>query len=793
MAEIIHHSNVFTWAFHVSEYDGAPLLLLGSFSSVASVSLKRSGDLLLFERFTLPARTRSVALLSSHFLQSESGRHSIANILIATENGKCYLLQLVKTPEKAFPTIRIRDEFVLDTRMYNHEQLGKSIDLCPNASLWATNSFAGDIVFFFSHHPSLSKQVFAQLSIDGIILHTIFVPPKRSSSSCVTYVCLFLDSNSNPRINVYRWSKTETFSDASSYITFSIPVPSEFSLASHIIPCSNIPDHFLVLLETKICLLSVPQIECGDLKFLQTDLPCSGSHNYPLSIANDNETPNCCYLTYENGDLYRIRYSILSIDINLIGKTGSSLGNLILPCYPYIVFCGDCSDTLVYDVSVSPMSFFGSLIACAPMWDFVYSSSRHNTLLDEDINCNTVYATAGIGKSGCLVTMRYGCSSTTLLEAILTEGAVLSGIINSNHNSEFYAWLTYPWQTQILRLHLDGVVEDVTESLFLDDIKALYVINYQNTFIIITGKSIYAVTPSCTKYNLLEVSGDEEFVLAAYNELIFIVKKDLMNFKSQLLTLKLNTLSNGTLELQSLPDSFDLHDVPTCITSFSLERKLLVILVHPSPYFECVFYDETSHSSVYKVPLTGFQFGYLPHSISYLRKSNRAVYVLISSNSTLLTVYVTLTLEGVPDFKVYSNPISTDLPLTLQSPSDEFSTIYAWSDYLYIVGIDMETEQPTLNQILEVNDSFTCVSGIYDIPNKFQNSESRIIVYYSNNTLYLSELWLPQRTFSSKLNLAATPKRLLVDKYTNTLIIGCCHVLVNEITTSGLAFYDLTK
>lgn len=105
----------------------------------------------------------------------------------------------------------------------------------------------------------------------------------------------------------------------------------------------------------------------------------------------------------------------------------------------------------------------------------------------------------------------------------------------------------------------------------------------------------------------------------------------------------------------------------------------------------------------------------------------------------------------------------------------------------------METEQPTLNQILEVNDSFTCVSGIYDIPNKFQNSESRIIVYYSNNTLYLSELWLPQRTFSSKLNLAATPKRLLVDKYTNTLIIGCCHVLVNEITTSGLAFYDLTK
>ncbi|WBW71432.1 Cul8-RING ubiquitin ligase complex WD repeat protein subunit Mms1 [Schizosaccharomyces osmophilus] len=789
--ELIHPSGMFCWAFFIGHYEEMPLLLLGSPSSLLLAYFSTQHGLHQVELKCLAVRVRTMAWVSSG--QNLSSKDLPIGFLVATtEVGTCWTFQVELQKDGRF-SIQHCNERYIDPIQSCEEQLGKNIDICPNAPYLATSSFSGELLFYSQSFLEDKTPTFIKLGLEGTILHSTFLFPKRSSLSCVTYVCLLLESSGTPRIVIYRWIQGISSSNSTSYTSHSIPVPLEFAVTSHILACPELPDHFLLLLENKLCLLSASQIECGDLKFLQETLPTYQSPSFPLSLVIDPTVPNTCYLVYENGALIHVRFSVVSMDFFYIGRLNSPLGNYLLPFYPYLLCCGDGYDTSVYDVSSLNLSLIATMPSWSPMWDFVYTGDFQNILLDEEVLDSTCYAVSGIGESGALVKLRHGCSVSVLLEALMTEGALLKGVLESLEDSLFYVWLNYPWQTLVLKLQMDGTVEDISESLALEDSLSLDIALINETFLIVTDRSVYTVTPDFSQNILMQSPDIEDFILSIHTEnMLYVVSTNKETSESFLYAFYFNFDEAKNLNIQGLSDPIKISSVPHCITSFTLGGCSVLALGYASlDFLTYITFLDDSRFSIYDVPLSGNSLNLFPHEISFIKKSEEKVHIVFSSYEHIVSTPLVINAECRLEFGFPSIKKLGTLPLSFQNPSNNPEFLYGWDDKVYTITVDDDTNELNLNALNDVENIFHSVSGIYDLPEKLQRKNTKIVVYFSNSTLYLSELILPQRTFATKYKVGATPRRVLHDKFTDLLVVGCNHVYIEDLKTCDLLFFDL--
>ncbi|EPX74464.1 E3 ubiquitin ligase complex subunit Mms1 [Schizosaccharomyces octosporus yFS286] len=789
--ELIHPSSMFCWAFFIGHYEEMPLVLLGSPSSLLLAYFSTQHGLRQVELHSLTVRVRAMAWVSSR--QKVSSRDRFFGYLeTTTDAGTCWTFQVKLQNDGRFLIQRCNERYIDPTRSCE-EQLGKNIDVCPNAPYLATSSFSGELLIYSQSFLEDKTPTTIKLSLEGIILHSAFLFPKRSSLTCVTHVCLLLESNGTPRIVVHRWIHGISSSNGTSYTSYSIPVPVEFAVVSHILACPDLPDHFLLLLENKLCLLSASQIECGDLKFLQETLPTYHSPAFPLSLVIDPTVPNTCFLIYENGALVHVRFSVVSMDFFYMGYLNSPLGDCLLPFYPYLLCCGDGYDTSVYDISSLNPSLVTTMPSWSPMWDFVYTDDFQNILLDNEVLDNSCYAVSGIGESGALVKLRHGCSVSVLLEALMTEGALLKGVLGSIEDSVFYVWLNYPWQTLVLRLQMDGTVEDISESLALEDSLSLDVALIKETFLIVTDRLVYTLTPDVSQNILMQCPDAEDFILATHTQnMLYVVNKNKETSESFLYAFYFHFNEGNNLSIQGLSDPIKVSSIPHCITSFTLGGCSVITLGYAALDFltYIVFLDD-SQFSVYDVPLSGHSLRLFPHEISFIKKSEAKVHILFSSYEHIVSIPLTMNVERRLEFGFPSIKKLGTLPLSFQNSSNNLESIYGWDDKVYTISVDDDSNELNLNVLNDVENLFHSIAGIYDLPKNFQKNNSKIVVYFSNSTLYLSELLLPQRTFATKYKIGATPRRVLHDKFTDFLVIGCNHVYIEGKKTSDLLFFDL--
>ncbi|EPY54171.1 E3 ubiquitin ligase complex subunit Mms1 [Schizosaccharomyces cryophilus OY26] len=789
--DMIHPSHMFSWAFSIGTYEDMPLLLLGSPSSLLLAYFSARHGLHQIEFQSLPVRVRDMTWISSKHVATP--KESLLGYLVTTTDvGVCCTFQIECRNSDRF-SIQDCNEFCIDSTQSCEEQLGKTIDVCPNAPFLATNSFSGELLFFSQSFSKDKTPTFIKQSIGGIILQSSFLFPKRSSLSCVTYACLFLESSGTPRILIYRWIHGISSSNGKSYTSHSIPVPLEFAVASHMLACPDLPDHFLLLLENKLCLLSASQIECGDLKFLQENLPIYQSPSFPLSLVIDPTVPNTCFLVYENGALVHVRFSVISMDFFYIGRLNNPLGNYLLPFYPYLLCCGDGYDTSVYDISSSNVTLVSTTPSWSPMWDFVYTNDNQNLLLDDEILDSTCYAISGIAESGALVKLRHGCSISILLEALMTEGALLKGVLESLDDSLFYVWLNYPWQTLVLKLQMDGTVEDISESLALEELLSLDIALINETFMIITNQLVYTVTSDFSRNILMQCPEIEDFILSMHTkDMLYVVSKNKETSESLLYAFYIKFDEARNLILQGLSDPIKISSVPHCITSFTLSGFSVLALGYTSFDFltYIVFLDE-SQFSIYNAPLSVNSLKVFPHAISFVKKSEEKVHILLSSYESLVSIPVVLNAERRLEFGFSFIKKLGTLPLSFQNPPNNSEFLYGWDDKVYSISVDDYSNELIVNALNDVENIFHSISGIYDLPEKLQRKNTKMVVYFSKSTLYLSELILPQRTFATKYKIGATPRRVLHDKFTDLLIIGCTQVYIDDIKTSDLLFFDL--
>ncbi|EEB08570.2 E3 ubiquitin ligase complex subunit Mms1 [Schizosaccharomyces japonicus yFS275] len=796
MIQHVHRSTRSKWAFKIMRLDSVCYIL---FVSNASFTIARATPehIVSLQTVDFSAQIRGAEWTSTSEVQSDA---SVLGYLVVTDvKGYCHILSIKQKQLQEFEaesacTIRIDMLRLLN----NDEQLGKSISSSINTRTLAISAWTNSILLMQPNYQENKLSAFLDLNLQGTILYTTFLYPQAKMKESDILAVLFLDTKATPRIALFVWSQGFCASTSTSYSQYTIPVPNDFSLCSHFVSCPNIPEHFIVVLETRMCLLSVSQIECGDLQFLSEDLPQVEDDALVVAFEPDLSSTNVYLLAFDNGDIFRVRTSVVSIDYLYCGKINNPATSPLVPLSPYLLATGDGCDGGFYEIQGDKVSLLYDIPCWAPVWDFVCLKARNGTVLNGDLTQSSIVTASGIGKSGALYQLRYGKRLYPVLEATLTFGATLMRMFQASED-ESYCWLNYPWQTQILKVSQDGAVEDVTDELHFEVSTSLLVLCFSGIFIQITKNAIHRCCFGEQPFAILQAAQDSEFVISfsSPSSLFIVEQKEGGSSVGKILSLKRNDSLHCSLTDVTIPIFAEV--LCGCIISMNNTEIVVTGTADSHLSFHSITTEGVRLINKFQLHEDGSVHEivendvFLPISVSYLRETENEATVLTSTKNGYLVCFRVIMIDMT---NVQVNFVSRErfqtLPLMLQANMGEQSSLYAWQGSIYSITKNRKADDSSFLSIIPVigPETLQNIHGVCPFSPFPDSLGQQMIAFFSQDSLYVSEVQVQEDTIARRFPVSATPRRLLHDKFTNTLVVGCCHIPILNAETSDLYFCD---